>query len=180
MSNPYEAFDRDVPECMREDVMTMLAEAAHVDGVHKCVTILERDRLDAINVRVHGIIEIDGEEHSFQLQDGDWGGTELLSWDDGREFEHHVPTRWALQPQRHLINEAMMSGKGSFLLLKWDAILKNRPKVAEIPGKYSYDRYVQPGAFVEKHWRDAAAKHLFDIVTQETADETRRLLSEAA
>lgn len=174
----WEAFERDVPERLREDVLTMLAEATQ--GVeHDCIHILVSDRIDAINCRAHGIIEIEGEEYTFQMQDGNWNGTELLAWNEDKPFELHVPTQWALQPTRNLIGEALAEGKGPFLLLKWDAILKNRPEVAEIPGNYSYDRRVQPGGLVEKHWREKAAKHHFEIVTQEEADETRALLATA-
>lgn len=171
----YAAFDRDVPEARREDVMTMLAEAAQ-GTEHECVTILDSDRLDAINVRVHGIIEIEGNEHSFQLEDGNWNGTVLLAWDEDKPFEHHKPIRWALQPRQDLIDDALQTGRGEFLVFKWDAILANRPKVAAIPAKYSYDRHFQPGGAVEKHWQEAAAKHQFVIVTEETATETRAML----
>lgn len=176
--DPYAAFDRDVPEQRRDDVMTMLSEAAHDDGAHKCVTILDRDRLNAINVRVAGIVELDGKEFSFQLQDGDWNGTELLSWEDDKPFEYHTPTRWALQPDSALVDKALLDGNGPFLLAKWDAMLR-RAEIAEIPGKYGYDRHFAPGVVSEKHWRDAAAKHRFEIVSQETADETRAKLARA-
>lgn len=177
MSDPYEAFEQDVPERLREDAMTMMAEATHMDGAHDCIQILDRDRIDAINCRAHGIIEIEGEEYTFQMQDGNWNGTELLAWNEDREFEHHVPAQWALQPTRDLIGKAHEEGRGSFLLLKWDAMLSNRPSIAEIPGKYSYDRRVQPGGKVETYWKAKAAEHHFDIVLQEEADATRKLLS---
>jgi len=114
------------------------------------------------------------------MEDGNWNGTVLLAWNEDKAFEHHQPTRWALQPQRHLIDAAIMANNGPFLLLKWDAVLKDKPTVAAIPGKYSYDRYVQPGGKVEGHWRAEAAKHHFDIVTEETAQETRRHLEKAS
>lgn len=177
-TDPYEAFNRDVPEAMRYDVMTMLAEAAQGDD-HADVHILDRDRIDAINARAHGIVTIDGEEYSFQLEDGNWNGTVLLDWEGGREFVHHVPTRWALQPDYALVNDAIANQRGPFLLFKWDAMLNNHPAIAAIPGKYSYDRMMQPGGFIEKHYRDAAAKHRFVIVDQEQADETRAQLAKA-
>lgn len=177
--DPYEAFARDVPETMHEDVMTMLAEAAHDDDAHDCVTILDRDRRDVINVRVGGIIEIEGREFSFQLEDGNWNGTVLLEWESGKPFEYSQPARWALQPVRRLVDEAVMAGKGPFLIIKWDAMLKNRPELAELPGKYAYDRFFQPGGLIEKHYRDIAAAHHFEIVSEETAAETRARLAKA-
>lgn len=177
--DPYAAFERDVPEHLREDAMQMMAEATGGYGDHDCIHILDRDRLDAINFRAHGIITIGGEEYTFQMEDGNWNGTVLLSWNEGKPFEHHVPTKWALQPNRELVDKAIMSGKGPFLIFKWDAILKNRPDVAAIPGKYSYDRHFAPGGKIETYWRGKAASHHFDIVTEETANETRAALARA-
>jgi hypothetical protein len=175
--DPHEAFERDVPEHLREDAMQMMAEATGGWGSHPSVTILEHDRLDAINCRASGIIEIQGNEFTFQMEDGNWNGTVLLAWESDRPFEQHVPIRWALQPSRELVGRALEEGRGPFLILKWDAILKNRPDVAAIPDKYSYDRYVQPGGKVESHWKQAAAKHHFEIVTEDEAKRTRKRLA---
>jgi hypothetical protein len=179
MSDAYANFERDIPEHLREDAMTAMAEATGKWGKPSNVTILDHDRIDAINCRAHGIIEIEGEEYTFQMEDGNWNGTVLLAWNEDKEFKHHAPTVWALQPQRHLIDKAVMSNGGPFLLMKWDAILKNNAELAAIPGKYSYDRYVQPGSKTEGYWKAKAAAHLFDLVTDDIAKETRRQLGEA-
>src|SRR3546814_6087105 len=63
------AFDRDIPEHLREDVMTMICEAAQGWSEHEAVTILERDRLDAINVRAHGIVTVGDDEFTFIVED---------------------------------------------------------------------------------------------------------------
>lgn len=178
MSDPYAAFNRDVPEHLREDVMQMMAEATGEYGAHSCVTILEHDRLDAINCRASGIIEIEGEEYTFQMEDGNCNGTVLLAWESDTPFERHQPTRWTLQPKRDLIDKAIMDGKGPFLIAKWDAMLK-RPEIAAIPGKYSYDRYFAPGLKSEQHWKAEAGKHHFELASEETAQETRKRLAEA-
>ena len=178
---PDGAFCRDIPESKQDDVMLMIAEAASGWSDHDCITILDWDRMDAINVRASGILDWEGREFWFIVRDGNWDGTALEAWEETgvQKFEYHEPTVWALQPRRDLISDAIVDGKGPFLLIKWDAILKNRPEVAAIPGKYAYDRHFQPGGLVEKHWKDAAAKHHFDIVTKEEADETRKRLAEA-
>jgi len=175
---PYADFERDVPEHLREDAMQMMAEMTGGYGEHSCIHILDRDKLDAINVRAHGIIEIDGEEYTFQMEDGNWSGTVLLDWNSGREFEKHVPIRWTLQPSNDLINKAIEAGKGPFLIWKWDVMLK-RPEIAAIPGKYAYDRHFAPGGKTEQHWKAAAAKHRFVIVSEERAEGTRKRLAEA-
>lgn len=172
----YEAFERDVPEHLREDAMQMMAEATGGWAAHEFVTILEHDRIDAINARASGIIKIGEGEFTFQMEDGNRNGTVLLAWESDRPFEYHVPTRWALQPKPELVFEALDKGRGLFLLAKWDAMLR-RPEIADIPGKYGYDRRVQPGCQVENYWKAKAASHHFDIVTEDEAAETRARLA---
>jgi hypothetical protein len=178
--SPDEAFERDIPEHIRDEIMYAIAGTASGWEEDSRVTILDRDRMDAINVRASGIIEVNGNEYWFIVEDGNWNGTVLHAWDYAGEqkFEYHQPTQWTLQPQRHLIDRAIVSGKGPFLLAKWD-IMAARPEIAEIVRSYAYDRYVQPGCVTEDHWRDKAAKHHFEIVDRETADETRKRLEES-
>jgi hypothetical protein len=175
MNSAQQHFEACVPAHMQEDVMTMIAEAAQGWNEHEAVTILDRDRIDAINVRAHGIIEIGDQEYRFIVEDGNWNGTVLHDWDGDMEFEPLPRTEWVLQPSDDLVGRAIMANNGPFLIFKWDAMLK-RPEIAEIPGKYAYDRMMQPGGKIEKHYRDAAAKHHFVIVSKEEADETRRRL----
>jgi hypothetical protein len=173
------AFEASVPAHLQDDVMQMIAEAAAGWSEHASVTILDRDRMDAINVRAHGIVTVEGTEYRFILRDGNNDGTVLEDWDGDAVFEHHKPTVYALQPARHLIDSAVMAGRGPFLLMKWDAMLSNHRDIAEIPRKYAYDRYVQPGVVSERHYREAAAKHHFVLVDEETAAETRTQLAAA-
>lgn len=177
---PDEAFCRDVPEHKRDEIMVMISEAAHDPSCHTdCITILEQDRIDAINVRAHGIIEIDGDEYTFHIEDGNRRGTVLEAWNGDKEFEPKPRTMWALQPRHDLISDAIIKGEGPFLLVKWDALLK-RPEVASIPSNYSYDRMVQPGLKIEQHYKAAAEKFGFVLVDDEHAQETRKRLAEAS
>ena len=178
MGEPSEAekrFEACIPADQQEDVLTAIAEAAQGCGNDDRITILEVDRIDAINVRAQGIIEIDDVEHVFIVEDGNWNGTVLHSWDDDAEFKPAQRSTWALAPRNDLVGGALASGDGKFLIRKWDALLK-RPEVSEIPGKYTYDRMMQPGCVIEKHYREAAAKHGFVIVTADEAVETRKRL----
>lgn len=171
-----DAFAASVPAHLQDDVMQMMAEAVGGYGRHESVTILDSDRMDAINVRAHGIVTVEGVEYRFIMRDGNNDGTVLEDWDGDAVFEHHKPTLYALQPERGLIDKATMSGKGAFLLMKWDAMLANHRDIADIPRKYAYDRHFQPGIISERHYREAAAKHHFVIVDEETANETRAAL----
>lgn len=175
--DPEDRFNADIPEHLREDVMIMIAESAHTD-CHSCVTILERDRLDAINVRAHGIIEVEGEEYTFIVQDGNMCGTVLEAWNEDKVFEPAERTQWTLQPLPWLVNQAISGGNGPFLIKKWDIIAAREDK-QKLLRDYAYDRYVQPGSMVESHYRKKAADDFFEIVSKETADETRARLERA-
>jgi hypothetical protein len=188
----WEAFARDVPEDKRDDVLTRISEAAHDDYGHpECkdidgLMILDRDRMDAINVRISGTIQIGEDEHWFILQDGNWNGTQLEAWDDvgDKTFERHQPTQWAVQPNSTIVASALSRGKtgAKMLLLKWEAVIdpRNKDEMSELPRKYAYDRHMQPGCLIENHYTAAAAKRGFVIVTQEEADETKKRLQKEA
>ncbi|MFT0533988.1 hypothetical protein ACMHYJ_14340 [Castellaniella hirudinis] len=179
---PDEAFDADIPAALRDDIMTAISEAAHMgEGQHGCVHILGQDRLDAINVRAQGIVTVEGREYWFVVEDGNWNGTTLEGWEHSgvQTFGPLPRTQWALAPRPDLVSDAIAAGRGPFLVAKWDAFL-SRKDVAEIPGKYTYDRMMQPGLLIERHYREAAAKYGFVIVGQEQADEIRARLTEAS
>ncbi len=168
-------FEASVPEDQRENVFMMMAEVTGGYGDHDCITVLEREQIDAINARAHGIIRIGDDEFTFSFRDGNHDGSVLEDWEGDAPWEPTPRTEWALQPLRHLVYQAIDSGRGPFLVQKWDIIAK-RPEVADIVRNYAYDRMMQPGGKIEQHYKAAAAKHQFEIVDREQADETRARL----
>lgn len=176
---PDQAFERDIPERLREDVMVMISEAAHGYTDWESVTILELDRIDAINVRAHGIIAVEGAEYRFIVEDGNRNGTVLEDWEGDKKFTPMPRTNWALQPTADRVNRALASGEGKSLLFKWNAAMRN-PQIAKLPGNYAYDRRMQPGMLIENYYRDKAANYGFEIVSDEQAKETRAMLKARA
>ena len=175
--DPDAAFERDVPEAMREDLYQTMAEATANGEGSGDVSICEHDRIDMINCRASGIVRIGDREFAFEMEDGNSRGTVLLHWgEEERPFVRHEPTRWAVQPNGDVVAKALEAGRGAFLLLKWDA-MASRSDVTEIVRAYGYDRYFAPGLVTETHWRGKAAKMGFAIVDEETAAETRRMLA---
>lgn len=174
--DPNAAFDADVPAGIREDVFQEMSDAVSSGESMGRVTIIDHDRIDAVNCRASGIVTIDGTEFQFELEDGNRNGTVLVSWNEDRPFERTERTEWALQPLPDAIGSAIESGRGAVLVMKWDAVLKFRPEVADIARKYAYDRHFAPGVVTETHWRAAAAKAHLAIVTKEEADRTRERL----
>lgn len=174
------AFERDVPKHMQDDILTAICEALHDERHgHDDVTILERDHLDAINVRGVGIVEIGGVEYRFIAESGNNMGFVLEDWEGDTEFKPRQPTKWVLAPLSHIVDDAILAGKGPFLIAKWDA-LASRSDIAEIPRNYAYDRHFQPGGKIEGHYKEKAAKVGFAIVTDEHAAEIRKNLEESS
>ena len=176
--NHMDRFRQSVPEGQRDDVKQMIAEATQGFNVDETITILERDRIDAINARARGIIVVNGEEHTFICQDGDWAGTVLEDWDGDKEFAPLPRTEWAVQPRRDLVEKAISQGRAAFLLEMWGSFL-TREEIADLPRKYAYDRMVQPGIKVEEHYHAAAAQHEMVLASREEADATWRMLESA-
>lgn len=179
---PYEAFDRDIPESIRDDVMTQISEASHRgEGRHGNVYILEETKHNVINVTVSGIFTLGDKEFWFLLDDGDWNGTFLRGWEEAgqQKLEESPPTQWALVPTHNIIADALAAERGNILLQVWEAFLLCK-EIAEIPGKYAYDKFFAPGGKTENYWRDRAAKYKLELTSQEHADEVRKRLRKDA
>ena len=155
----------------------MICDRAHGQK-HDAVTILDVDKLDAINVRAEGILRWNGEEYSFHVEDGNWNGRSSGS---GKALvklssaTNLLFTRY--RPNPGLVSKAVESNRGSFLIAKWDAFL-TRNDVKEIPNKYMYDKHFAPGGKTETYWKEAAAKYGFVIVSKDEANRTRAMLAE--
>lgn len=179
--DPENAFCRDIPEDERQNLREMMCEAAH-NPLWKdpSITILDRERKDAINVRVQGIITFFDREYSFIMRSGDWDGDVLEGWEDSgvQEFEHSPPVIFALAPNAALIDSAIARNDGPFLVKKWDIICA-RPKIEKIVRNYAYDRFFQPGCYVENYYKTEAEKQGFVIVRDDEAARIRARLLEA-
>lgn len=172
------AFCRDIAEADHEDVLQRMFEPLYgnpQDGV----TILNHDRIDAINSVAEGIIEYGGQEYWFCIEDGNNNGSVLAGWNEAGQQAYEVPrpVQHALAPPLGTICNHI--GRERFLLAKWDALLACAD-VNEIARKYDYDRYFQPGSLTDRHWRSAAERRGFEIVDRETALARRQRLEEAA
>lgn len=178
----YERFAIDIPDAAdQENILTMLSEVVSgYDGYHDEITLLDRYASDAINHTGHGIIKWKDVEYTFNLESGNYRGTVLLEWEGvGREYEEPKPIQYALQPIGSLINQAILTGQGPFLVFKWEAVIKNL-NLEKTLREYLYDRHFQPGAKISNHYRAIFAKHQVEVVEQEEADATRARLMAAS
>lgn len=175
--DPDTAFERDVPEDIRDDLYQAMAEATSSGESRGEVSICAHDRIDAINCTASGFVTVGDREYAFEMEDGNSRGTVLLHWGaEERPFERHEPIRYAVQPSREAIALSVEGGRVPLLLAKWDAIAK-QPEISEMLRGYGYDRYFAPGHVTETHWRGLASRRGLVIVDEETAVETRRSLS---
>ena len=117
--SPDQAFGRDIPEPIRDNAMTQMAEASgEGEGRHGNVYILEQTKHDAINVTVSGIFTLEDREFWFLLDNGNWNGTVLLGWEEAGQQQMTVnePTQWTLVPSPSVISEALAAERGHILL----------------------------------------------------------------
>ena len=165
--------------CLNINEAAFSEEQSHgIEGQDGSIYISEVVELNACNHAITGAFWFHKVKYSFEVQVGDWRGFEWQHLSDKTDIpvvSAPAPTIWALQPSPRLVSIALSAGTGSNLVSLWDATAAREPYVS-IPGNYSYDRRVQPGEQVEKYWSKKAADGGFEIVSEEMAKETRRLL----
>jgi hypothetical protein len=176
---PDAAFDADVPVALRDGIFQEMSEAVAENRSQGRVSIVDHDQIDAVNCRASGFVTVDDKEYQFEMEDGNNRGTVLLSWDEDKPFVRHVPDKIVLQPARDIVAKAVESLTGDILLMKWDGMLKNQPKLAGLCDRYVYDRRVQPGLVTDASYVDEAARAGFIMVPERDAAETRRMLKAA-
>ena len=125
------------------------------------VCITDVHRTDAINCVMSGIIDIDGHNFGFVIEDGNYNGTVVLEWGDADEIGAYSP------PEREpltFIPEVMnMTALGIKIYLHW----REQPWFKEKERAYNYDRFFQPGFKIEDHYRKWAAAKGMRIGTLE-------------
>lgn len=113
------------------------------------ITIFTRHYSDRINSSGHGVFQWHGKEVSFTYQDGDWNGSEIIDYSYG-ELVIPQPTKtitiFVLDEQR-IINEGHNI---EFMRNKFEAL---REEIGKKEREYSYDRYHQPGQYIEQYYR---------------------------
>lgn len=123
------------------------------------------------------IFTLADQEFWFLLDNGNWTGTVLRGWEEAgqQKMPTDEPTQWTLVPRPDVVSDALATERGHILFQVWEAFL-TRKEVAEIPGKYAYDKFFAPGGKTEAYWRDRAAKYKLVLSTQEYVDEIRACL----
>lgn len=179
-SKAVAAFERDIPDAAEQETVleiVSLAILGYDDDPR--IHVMDVYKSDVINASGTLILTWKDVEYFVHIESGNNRGTYLHEWEgEGVAFEQPEPYVLALQPIPRLVSDAIMNGRGHFLVAKWDIFI-DRPEIAKIVPNYQYDSFFQPGGKIANHYRELAASHLFEIVTQDVADETRKRLMEA-
>ncbi|WP_411839638.1 hypothetical protein [Paracoccus sp. ME4] len=186
LRKPEDAFWRDVPEAVREDVLQRIVELAWSgerssgDGVEIC----SLDEINALNIDFNGTILIDGREHEFHIRDGNNAGTEILGWNEDGRFEldrNERPVRALVPDTPAEVSEAIGSRRAGVLLRRWDADLDPATErgraLHDLPSRQAYDAFFDPGP--KPHFDRIARRFGYRISDREEELVIRRRLHEA-
>lgn len=140
-----------------------------VDGV----TFLDIQQHNACNHTLSGTIDIDGVEHGFIIDNGDWAGTVVRAWGDPEDVGT-APEPEPPEPLTFLPNDRSMFWTRPNM---WKVYVfwRKEPWFRDMERGYNYDHHFQPSRYIEGHYREKAAKrglrigYLSDLSAEERA-----------
>jgi len=123
------------------------------------VKFFDIQKHNACNHTLSGVIDIGGVEHGFIIDNGDWNGTVVRSWGDPEEVgvaaqPEPVPPEDQLTFIPSDTNIPYFRPHLFVVYLHW----RKEPWFQDKVRGYPYDRYFQPGGYVENHYREWAGK----------------------
>lgn len=142
---------------MPENILQEICDAFYNDKTEfHHGTITETIQRNICNYTLKGYLELDGLEYYFEINDGDWSGTEISQFElaenaiTGKEEEpisilSFIPEN----PFLHISNPAIFQAYLSWRKSEW---FKEKER------NYNYDRFFQPGGQIEKYYRNWAAE----------------------
>lgn len=163
----WEDFVLKYGETVSENLLQTICEAIYADRNENGVRIIDKCRHDAINCTATGILEHDGQEFKFVIEDGDWNGTVIREWGDPEtvaDYEHPKPPVYDMVPTNPNLKEERPAMWGVYLI--W----KTQEWFQEILKDYAYDRHFAPGSKTEQYYREKAAQKGLRIVRSEESN----------
>jgi hypothetical protein len=138
-----------------KDILELICDAHwNNNGQHNGITFHDIYQHNACNHTLSGTIDINGTLYGFVIDNGDRDGTVVHKWglaDDVGIYKHPEPTEPLTFVPKNINLKTERPGMWKVYLswIKQDWFIKKEQA-------YLYDRHFQPGAFVEKHYRDWA------------------------
>lgn len=148
-------IDVDTLPGLTADALERICDAHWNHGIGNGVTFSKITQHNACNHTLSGEITVDGIDYGFTIDNGDWAGTVVRSWEANNPGFHADPPapepRTFIPRDRDLFNsKPAMWG----VYLYW----RKQPWFTDMERGYNYDRHFQPGGFVENHYREKAEK----------------------
>jgi len=137
-----------------EEILEELCEA--IWGNKSRVTIVDLVRHNAINCSGLATFDWNGEEVEFSFRDGDWNGTEVLSFGESCSYNPPKPQKRIAILDEHRIK--MEYGEERLEVMRELFRLK-KAEIDEMMGKMNYDLYFSPTTKIRQHYNEWLKKN---------------------
>lgn len=170
-------FEKDVPAHLQEQVMERICESYYGGKDWEGVTITDVFKRNVTNATISGVVEIEGREHDFIIDDGDDNGTVIREWNTGRTYEPEPRESLVVAPR---FVSAGGAAEARTMLEEWRAVIDGTSEVGKEIGeaarKYAYDSFFAPGTGAAKTHDDKARAHGYEVVEESVAVDRRKAL----
>ena len=173
-------FEKDVAAHLQDDVLQRIVEVAWGYAEDAEISIDDVDQLNALNIEITGTIEIDGQEHSFHIKDGNNNGTEVLSWNEDAAIHREPRDPLTLIPDGNAVSAAVRYERAEDFLETWEKDKAGTGEYGEalskLPSAQAYDSFFAPGTGAAKSYQDKAAEYEYQIGYESDAFHVRKTL----
>jgi len=173
-------FEKDVAAHLQDDVLQRIVEVAWGYGDDAEISIDDVDQLNALNIEITGTIEIDGQEHSFHIKDGNNNGTEILSCNEDAAIHREPRDPLTLIPDGNAVTAAVRYERAEDFLETWEkdkaGTGEHGEALAKLPSAQAYDSFFAPGTGAARYHQDKAAQYEYQIGYESDAFQVRKTL----
>ena len=163
MSNRFDDFCSRFGESVGREVLESICDA-QCGASNTGVTITSIHQHNACNHTLTGHITYAGEVFHFVVNNGDWAGTEVVSFGAEEDIDTYIaptPVRYTFIPNNPLLKTDRPALWSVYLLWREEAWFKEK-----VLG-YNYDRHFAPGVKTETHYANFAKSKGMIIAPEE-------------
>jgi len=173
-------FEKDVAKDLQDDTLQRIVEVAWGYAEDADVTIEDVEQINALNIEITGTIEINGQEHSFHIKDGNNNGTEILSWNGDAAIHREPRDLLTLIPDGNAVTAAIRYNRAEAFLEGWEEDKAGKGEhgdaLARLPSAQAYDSFFAPGTGSARYHQDKAAAYEYQIGVESDAFPIRKKL----
>lgn len=154
--NKFDDFCKKFGEDAGTEILERICDAQWNNGKGEGINFSDIHQHNACNHTLSGSIEYQGEIFHFIINNGDWGGTEVIEFGTIDEVGVYYPP-----PQTMFDFVPKSKEDPDFLKLyeRWKKEEWFKKKLSS----YHYDRHFQPGHKIEQHYKEWADKFRLKI-----------------